>query len=78
MDPKELDERQAAAHEDAGSLKRAVPRITLLNGPLRHYASDDSRPTKGAGKPGEDRQVGVRPDAIKTPGRGAVTGPSRS
>jgi len=65
VDLKELNEHQRAAHEDADSLKRDVPRITLLNEPLRHHEPDGSRPTERAGELGEDRQVGVQPNPIQ-------------
>ena len=59
MDPQELDERVRAAEEEAYNLKRAVPRITLLNEPLRHHEGDGSLSAEAAREPGEDRQDGV-------------------
>jgi hypothetical protein len=55
MDPKELEERRAAGEEIADNLKRAVPRITLLNVPLRRHEDDGSIPAKSAEELGEDR-----------------------
>jgi len=66
VDRRELGERQHTAHEEADSLKRDVPRITLLNEPRRHYESDGSGPTEHAGEPGEDRQIGVQPDPAES------------
>jgi hypothetical protein len=59
VEPQELDERVRAAEEEAGRLKRAVPRITLLNEPLRHHEADGSLPAEAARGPGKDRQDGV-------------------
>jgi hypothetical protein len=39
----------------ADNLKRAVPRITLLNAPLRHHEDDGSIPAESAEELGEDR-----------------------
>jgi len=55
MDPKELEERRAADEEVTDNRKRAVPRITLLNAPLRHHEDDGSIPAQSAEEPGEDR-----------------------
>jgi len=55
VDPKELEERRAADGEVADDLKRAVPRITLLNAPLRHHDDDGSIPAESAEELGEDR-----------------------
>ena len=55
MDPKELEQRRAADEEVADNLKRAVPRITLLNEPLRHHEDDGSIPADSAEELGEDR-----------------------
>ena len=55
MDPKEPEERRAADEEVADSQKRAVPRITLLNAPLRHHEDDGSIPAESAEELGEDR-----------------------
>ena len=60
MDPKELEERRAADEEVAENLKRVVPRITLLNAPLRHHEDDGSIPAESADELGEDRKVGDR------------------
>lgn len=59
MDPKELEERRRAAEEEADSLKRAVPRITLLNEPLRHHEGDGSLSADSATELHEDGEVGV-------------------
>jgi hypothetical protein len=59
VDPKELEERRHAAEQQADSVKRTVPRITLLNEPLRHHEGDGSLSTDSVGEPGEDGQVGV-------------------
>jgi hypothetical protein len=56
MEPKEPEQRRRAAEEDADSLKQAVPRIPLLNEPLRHHEDDGSRSTDIAEEPDEDRQ----------------------
>ena len=55
MDPKELEERRAADEEVADNLKRAVPRITVLNAPLRHHEDGGSIPAESAEELGEDR-----------------------
>ena len=55
MDPKELQERRAADEEVADNRTRVVPRITLLNAPLRHHEDDGSIPAQSAEEPGEDR-----------------------
>lgn len=57
MDPKELHDRQQAVEETAESLKRAVPRITLLNEPLRHHDGDGSLTADSADQPDEDAQA---------------------
>ena len=59
MDPKEHEERRRDAEEQADSEKRTVPRITLLNEPLRHHEGDGSLSADSAGELGEDGQVGV-------------------
>jgi hypothetical protein len=59
VDPKELEERRRAAEEEADSLKRAVPRITLLNAPLRHHEGDGSLSADSAAEVREDGEVGV-------------------
>jgi hypothetical protein len=66
VDPKELEERRRVAEKVADSLRRAVPRITLLNAPLRHHQADGSLPAERAGELGEDRQIGVQPDPIQS------------
>lgn len=58
MDPEALEERRHAAKEQADSLKQAVPRITLLNEPLRHHEDDGSLTAEIAAELGEDRKVG--------------------
>ena len=55
MDPKELQERRAADEEVADNRKRVVPRITLLNAPLRHHEDDGSIPAESTEELGEDR-----------------------
>jgi hypothetical protein len=59
VDPKEFEERRRAAEEQADSVKRAVPRITLLNEPLRHHEGDGSLTADSVAELGEDGQVGV-------------------
>jgi hypothetical protein len=59
VDPKELEERRRAAEEEADRLRRAVPRIALLNEPLRHHEGDGSLSADSAAELGEDRQAGV-------------------
>ena len=54
MDPKELEERRAADQEVADNQKRAVPRIPLLNAPLRHHEDDGSVPAESAEELGEE------------------------
>jgi hypothetical protein len=47
VDPNELYERRRAVGEAAANLKRAVPRIRLLNEPLRrHHEGDDTIPAE--------------------------------
>jgi hypothetical protein len=59
VDPKEVEERRRAAEEQADSVKPTVPRITLLNEPLRHHEGDGSLSADSAGELGEDAQDGV-------------------
>jgi hypothetical protein len=59
VDPKELAERRRAAEDEADSLKRAVPRITLLNEPLRHHEGDGSLSADSVGEAAEDGQGGA-------------------
>ena len=59
MDRQELDERVRAAEEEADSPKHAVPRITLLNEPLRHHEGDGSLSAESVREPGEHHQDGV-------------------
>ena len=66
MDPKELDQRRRAAEQEAASLKRAAPRITLLNEPLRHHDGDGSLSAESAGELGEDAQAGVQPNPVQS------------
>jgi hypothetical protein len=61
MDRQELEERRLVAEQEAAEFRRAVPRITLLNAPLRHHDSDGALTAEGAGELGEDRQIGVQP-----------------
>jgi hypothetical protein len=56
MDPKELEQRRRAAEEEADNVRRAVPRITLLNEPLRHHEADGSLSAERPREPGEDRK----------------------
>jgi hypothetical protein len=56
VDPKELEERRHAAEEQADRLKQAVPRITLLNEPLRHHEGDGSLSAESASEPRESAQ----------------------
>jgi hypothetical protein len=67
VDREELDDRQRVAEEAADSLKRAVPRITLLNEPLRHHEGDGSLTTQSTSQLGEDGQVGVHPNPVRSP-----------
>ena len=63
MDRNELEKRARAAHDEAYRLKRAAPRITLLNVTLRHYDSDGMAAIERARKFAEDREpaaVGAR------------------
>jgi hypothetical protein len=55
MDPKELEEPRAGDEEVADNRKRAVPRITILNAPLRHHENDGSIPAESAEELDEDR-----------------------
>ena len=59
MDPKEHEERRRDAEEKADSEKRTVPRITLLNEPLRHHEGDGSLTADSAGELGEDGRADV-------------------
>ena len=65
MDPKELEARRHAAEQEADNLKRAAPRITLLNEPLRHHEPDGSLSAESAGELGEDDRLGVQPNPIE-------------
>jgi hypothetical protein len=56
VDPEELEERRRAAEEQADWLKQAVPRITLLNEPLRHHEGDGSLSAECAREPRESCQ----------------------
>ena len=58
MDPKELDDRRGTAARGADSVKRDLPRITLLNEPLRHHEGDGSLSAAGARELDEEGQVG--------------------
>jgi hypothetical protein len=59
MDPKELQERERLAEQEADRVKRALPRIRVetLSGD-----GDGASPAESAGELGEDGQVGVQPD----------------
>jgi hypothetical protein len=59
VDPKELEERRRAAEEEADGLRRAVPRIILLNAPLRHHEGDGSLSADIAAELRDDGEVGV-------------------
>jgi hypothetical protein len=59
VDPKELEERRRAAKDEADSVKRAIPRITLLNEPLRHHEGDGSLSADSVGELADDDQGGV-------------------
>jgi hypothetical protein len=59
VDPKELQQREHLPEEDADSVRRAVPRVTLLNEPLRHHERDGSLTAESAGELREDPAVGV-------------------
>ena len=61
MDRKELDERRGVAEEGAASLKRAVPRIRLLNEPLRHHEPDGSLSADRASEPPASEWPSNRP-----------------
>ena len=58
MDSRELDKRRQAAQREAASVKRAAPRIRLLNAPP-HRNLD--------GELGEDHRLDVEPDRIQLP-----------
>jgi len=66
MDPKELEKREHLAQNDADSVRHAVPRITLLNVPLRHHDGDGALTAESARELGEDGQIGVQPNPIQT------------
>jgi hypothetical protein len=66
VDAEELQERRRAAENEAGRLKRAVPRITLLNQPVRHHEVDGSLTADSATELGGARRVGVQPNAAAT------------
>jgi hypothetical protein len=67
VDREELDDRQRVAEEEADSLKRAAPRITLLNEPLRHHEGDGALTTQSTSQLGEDGQVGLQPNPFQSP-----------
>jgi hypothetical protein len=64
VDPEELDGRREAAQRDAERVKRAAPRIRLLNTPL-HRNLDGER----GGEPGADQDVDVEPKRVPAPER---------
>jgi hypothetical protein len=66
MDPKELEQRGHLAEEDQDSVRPAVPRIALLNEPLRHHDGDGSLTAESTSELGEDREVGVQPNPIQS------------
>ena len=57
MDPKELDEQREAAQHDAEPVKRATPRIRLLNTPP-HRNLDGER----GGEHDDDPEAGLKQD----------------
>jgi hypothetical protein len=59
VDPKEPEERRRAAEDEADSLKRAVPQISLLNEPLRHHEGDGSLSADSVGELADDGQDGA-------------------
>jgi hypothetical protein len=66
VDAKEFQQPRRAAENEAGRLNRAVPRITLLNQPVRHHEADGSLTADTTTELGEDPQVGLRPNAAAT------------
>jgi hypothetical protein len=62
VDPKELDGRREAAQRDAERVKRAAPRIRLLNTPV-HRDLEGER----GGEPGADQVVEVEPKMVQAP-----------
>jgi hypothetical protein len=62
VNPKELDRRREAAQRDAERVKRAAPRIHLLNTPL-HRNLDGER----GGELDDDEEVGVEPKRVQGP-----------
>lgn len=56
MDPKELEERERLAQDEADSLKRAIPRITVLHEPLGHHDGDGALTAESASEPEPDAQ----------------------
>ena len=77
MDPKELDEPRGVAKEEAASLNRAVPRIRLLNEPLRHHEPDGSLSADTASEPPTSNSPSNRPPP-PAGGPEAVTVPARN
>jgi hypothetical protein len=65
MDQKELQKRQRLAEEEADSVKRALPRIHVEE-VLLSSDGDGASPAESAGELGEDGQVGVQPNPIKS------------
>ena len=59
MDQSELEEWRHAAEDEADSPRRAVPRITLLNEPLRHHEDDGSLSADSVGELADDGQGGA-------------------
>jgi len=77
VDAKELDERRRVAEEEAASLQRAIPRIRLLNEPLRHHERDGSLSADSASEPPTSNWPSTRPpppvgepEAVTVPARG--------
>ena len=64
MGPTEPRERQLAAHHTADNLRRDLPRIVVLNEPLRREWNG-SRPTERASELGENRQIGVDSNPVQ-------------
>jgi hypothetical protein len=67
VDPKDLEERRHAAEQEADNLKRAAPRITLLNEPLRHHEPDGSLSAESAGELGADDHLDAQANPIEPP-----------
>ena len=64
MDFKELDRRREAAQRDAERVKRAAPRIRLLNTPLHRNLDGEC-----GGELGEHQERGVEPTPLQPSNR---------